>query len=113
MRAEKRSQWKCQKLFLWFQIETPGESQGTRLFLPCNLKSDGKISTRTKYYRNWVIAAGRRPDRVEKKRMSTRVFEGKLFLARVGTVIKDQKNLPLPYELQYSKIEGLLKRLTD
>ena len=113
MLAETRKQWKVHKLFLWFQIETPGESQGTRLFLPCNMKSEGKISTRSKYYRNWVVAAGKKPDRHEKKRMTSRVFEGKLLLARVATVIKDQKNLPLPDELKYSKIEGLLKRLTD
>jgi len=111
--AVKKQQWNRYKLFLWLQIETQGEWQGTQLFLPCNLETERKISTRSKYYRNWVVAAGRKPDRFDKKHMTTRVFQGKLFLARVVTVKKDQKNLPLPQELQYSKIEGLLKRLTD
>lgn len=113
VKAVKKQQWKGHKVYLWFQIITLGEWQGVQLFLPCNLKTEGKISTRSKYYKNWVIATGRKPDRYEMKRMTTRVFEGKVFLARVVTVKKDQKNLPLPPELQYSKIEGLLKRLTD
>ncbi len=113
VKAVKRQHWKGHKVYLWFQIESFGEWQGLQLFLPCNLKTEGKISTRSKYHQNWVIAAGKKPDRYEKKRMTTRVFEGKMFLARVVTVKKDQKNLPLPPELQYSKIDGLLKRLTD
>lgn len=113
VKAVQIRQWGGYKLVLWFQIVTPGEWHGTRLILPCNLKTVGKISTRSKFYREWVIAAGRKPDRNERKRMSTRVFEGKVFLAGVVTVKKGQKNLPLPPELQYSKIEGLLKHLTD
>lgn len=112
VKAVKKQQWKGHKAYLWFQIITPGEWQGTQLFLPFNLKAEGKISTRSKYHQNWVVAADRKPDRQEKKRMTTRVFEGKVFLARVVTVTKDQKNLPLHPELQYSKIDGLLKRLT-
>lgn len=113
VKAVKKQHWKGHKAYLWFEIITLGEWQGVQLFLPCNLKTEGKISTRSKYHQNWVVAAGRKPDRNEKKRMTTRVFEGKVFLARVVTVKKDQKNLPLHPELQYSKIEGLLKRLTD
>ena len=113
IKAERLQQWQRFKIFLWFQIESFGSCQGIRLFLPCNLKSEGTISARSKYYRNWVVATGRKPDRNERKRMGTRVFKGKRFLAKVSTVIKDQKNLPLAPELQYSKIEGLLTRLTD
>ncbi|MCA9468998.1 MAG: hypothetical protein KC643_26640 [Nitrospira sp.] len=113
VRAVKKQQWGGHKAFLWFQIITAGEWHGTQLFLPFNLKGEGKISTRSKYHQNWVVAAGKKPDRQEKKRMSTRVFEGKVFLARVATVTKDQKNIPLHPESRYSKIEGLLKRLTD
>lgn len=113
VKVVKMRQWDKYKVFLWFQIESFGEWQGTQLFMPCNLQSEGKISTRSKYYRNWVIANGRKPDRSERKRMTTRVFQRKLFLAKVLTVKNDQKKLPLPPELQYSKIEGLLKRVTN
>ena len=113
LRAEKMYQWGGHKVFLWFQIQSFGEWHGTRLFLPCNLQAEGKVSTRSKYYRNWVIATGRKPDRNERKRMTTRVFQGKCYLAKILTVKKDQKKMPLPLELQYSKVEGLLQRLTE
>ena len=111
VKAVKMYQWNRHKVFLWFRIQSFGEGQGAQLFLPCNLETEGKISTRSKYYRNWVVAAGKKPDRYDRKRMTTRVFQKKLFLARIVTVKKDQKNLPLPPELQYSKIEGLVQRL--
>jgi hypothetical protein len=112
VKAEKMRQWNSTKVFLWFRIQSFGEWHGLSLLLPCNLKDVGKVSTRSQYYRNWVVAAGRKPDRFDRKRMTTRIFKGKVFLARVVTVKKDQKRLPLPPELHYSKIEGLLNSLT-
>lgn len=111
-KAEKMKQWEGFKVFLWFRIQSFGEWHGLHLFMPCNLQAVGKVSTRSKYYRNWVVAAGKKPDRFDRKRMTTRIFKGKVFLARVVTVKKDQKRLPLPPELHYSKIEGLLNSLT-
>jgi len=79
--------------------------------MACNIKQDGKWGASSKFYQAWVLAAGRRPDRFD--RMSTRVFRGKLFLAKVRTVEKTAKNVPRHPLLHYSIIDDLLERLTD
>ena len=107
-----KKQWKGYKAFLWFQVITHGEFYGTKIFMACNVQPGGKISTRSKYFRNWVIAKGRKPDRSEMKRMTNRVFLGKVFLGKVRTVTHDKKNLPIHTDLQYSTIDELIERLT-
>jgi len=64
-----------------------------------------------KYYQAWVLAAERRPVRLD--RMTTQVFRGKLFLAQVRTVDKNAKNVPRHPLLHYSIIDDLLECLTD
>lgn len=112
LRAEKKERlWGGTKVFLHFQIVDSGEYQGQELYMACNVKREGKWGVSSKYFQAWVLAAGRKPDRVD--RMSTKVFQGKVFLAKVRTVTKDSKNLPRPLLLQYSIIEDLVQRLTD
>lgn len=114
LRAEKKYLWGHEKIFLHFQIMDFGEFQGVELYMACNAPKKakkGKLATSNKYYQAWVVAAGRRPDRYD--RMSTKEFRGKVFLAKVRTVTKNSKNLPLPPLLQYSVIDDLIERLTD
>ncbi len=112
--AEKRPLWGGQKVFLHFQIVTPGEFHGEKLYMACNAppkRNNGKKPESNKYLQAWELAAGRKPDRID--RASTKVFRGKVFLANVRTVIKNSKNLPRPPASQYSIIENLLERRTD
>jgi len=114
LRAEKKRLWGCEKVFLWFEILDRGEFQGEELFLACNAPKNGKngkAAPSSKYYQTWVLAAGRRPDRVD--RMSTLVFRGKVFSVKVRTVKKNANNVARQDLLQYSVIDDLLERLTD
>jgi len=112
--AEKKYLWGHEKIFLWFQIIDFGEFQGEELYMACNAPKKpkkGKVVTSQKYYQAWVLAAGRKPDRYD--RMSTKVFRGKVFLAKVRAVTTNAKNLPRPLLLQYSIIDDLLDRITN
>lgn len=112
--AEQKWLWGREKMFLHFQILDFGESQGEVLYMACNAPQKGKkgkVPTSCKYYQAWVLAAGRRPDRYD--RMSTKVFRGKVFLAKVRRVNKNAQNSPRPLLLQYSIIDDLLDRLTN
>lgn len=112
--AERKYLWGHEKIFLHFQIIGFGEYQGEVLYMACNAPKKpkkGKVAISNKYYQAWVLAAGRKPDRFD--RMSTKVFRGKVFLAKVRAVTTDARNLPRPLLLQYSVIDDLLKRLTD
>ena len=114
LRVEKKWLWGSQKIFLHFQIVESGEFQGEELYMACNAPKKskrGKVPTSSKYYQAWVLAAGRRPDRLD--RMSTSVFRGKVFLAKVRIPPKNAKNVARLPLLQYSIIDDLLERLTD
>jgi len=65
--AEKKYLWGRKKIFLHFQIIDFGEFQGEEMYMACNAPKKGKkgkVPTSNKYYQAWVLAAGRRPDRV-------------------------------------------------
>lgn len=112
--AEKKNLWNHEKIFLHFQIIDSGEFQGEELYMACNApkkSKGGNVALSGKYYQAWVLAAGRKPDRYD--RMTTKVFRGKAFLAKVRAVTTNAKNLPRPLLLQYSIIEDLLECLTD
>jgi len=112
--VEKKRLWGREIIFLWFQIVDFGECQGEELYMACSApkkSKKGKVATSNKYYQAWVLAAGRRPDRYD--RMSTKVFRGKVFLAKVRAVTTNAKNVVRPPLLQYSVIDALLERLTD
>ena len=102
------------KVFLHFQIVDFGAFRGVELYMACNApkkNKQGKMPISSKYYQAWVLAAGKKPDRYD--RMSTRVFRGKVFLAKVRPVPTNAKNVARPPLLQNSIIDDLLERLTD
>ena len=105
VRAEKKWLWGCWKLFVWFQIMTPGEHHGDQLYLACNLPTGKKLSQSSKLGRAWVLALGRKPDRFD--RFSPKVFRDKGFLAKVRTVTQSSKQSKLTPEQQYSIIAEL------
>ena len=110
--AKKKWLWGREKIFLHFQIVTPGEFHGFRLFMACNVKANkGKWRASSKYFEAWVLAAGKRPDRFD--RMSTGVFREKVFLAQIRTVTTNSRHISRLPSLRYSIIDVLLKRLTN
>ncbi len=114
LRAERKWLWGREKIFLWFQILDCGDFQGEELYLACNApikRKRGKMPSSNKYYQLWVLSAGRKPDRFD--RMSTKVFQGKVFLVQVRNVITNAKNVTRPQLLQYSVIDSLLETLTE
>ena len=110
--AKKKWLWGREKVFLHFQIVTPGEFHGIQLYMVCNVKpSKRKWGASSKFYDTWVLAAGKRPDRFD--RMSTRVFQGSVFLAQIRTVKTNSRHMSRSSLLQYSIIDVLLDRLTN
>lgn len=107
VRAEQKWLWgKRLKLFMHFKIVSPTDHAGTALFLAANVAHDGKWGIGFKFYRLWALAAGYRPKR--KDRLSTSVFRGKYFRARVKTIEVSSKNTKRPSGAQYSIIDELL-----
>ncbi len=105
-KAEKKIMWGGEKIFLWFQIVTPGDYHGATLWMACNGPAKGKVGLSSKYFAAWCLAAGRRPDRFD--RLGTKIFKDKVFELKVRAVTKDTKGRPLTPALQYSIIDDLL-----
>lgn len=105
IQAQRKFLWKREKAFLHFIVQQLGPSNGTRLFMACNIPPKGRWAMSSKYWRMWTLASGRRPVRAD--RMSTAVFRNKLFIARVRTVRTSSKQLELTLEAQYSVIDEL------
>ena len=72
------------KMFLHFKIVQPGEHFGKVLFMSANLPVNGRFSISSKFLQQWVLAAGKAPNRHD--RLSMSVFRGKVFLGKVRTV---------------------------
>ena len=109
IRAETKRMWGQLKIFLWFRIINSGENFDVELFLACQVPQ--KLTISCKYYRAWVVAAGRRPDRFEAQRMTPNVFRGKAFRVQVRVVKKDAEQRPLPPALHYSIIHKLIEKV--
>ena len=112
VRPEETHLWGRKKLFLHFQTVETGDYHGTVLFMSMNLPTHGRLSRSSKFFQSWVLAAGKEPNRLD--RMSTRIFRGKIFLARVRTVTtfihasrKVKKREPTTF---YSIIDHLIER---
>jgi hypothetical protein len=84
IRAEKAKMWGQEKAFLWFKLMTAGQWFGEELFMVCTVAPKGRWGPSSKYWCAWVLANGERPKRSD--RMSTAVFRGKVFRARIRTV---------------------------
>jgi hypothetical protein len=109
LRAEQRCQWGQQKVFMWFQMQTPGEWLGQEFYMACNIAPKGRWTASCKFWKSWVLAAGRRPTRAD--RMSTRIFRNKIFRARMRKVLKTAKQTDRIPAQQYSIIDELLEVL--
>jgi hypothetical protein len=107
IRAQRKFLWKREKAFLHFIVQELGPSNGTRLFMACNIPQKGRWAMSSKYWRMWILASGRRPARAD--RLSTAVFRNKLFIARVRTVRITSKQMELTPEAQYSVIDELIE----
>jgi hypothetical protein len=111
VRVEKKRQYNGEKLFLWFQLMTPGDWVGELFYMVCTIAPQGRWSASHKYWQAWVLAAGKRPPR--KDRMSTKVFENTVFRVRMRVVTKTAKQLPRTPAQQYSVVDELLERMTE
>jgi len=109
VRAEQSRQWGKLKIFLWFQMLTPGEWIGREFFMACNVPPKGKWTASCKFWLAWVLAAGRRPNRAD--RMSPAIFKGKVFRVRMRTVLKTAKQTHRTPAQQYSVVDELLELL--
>jgi len=107
VRAEQASFRTQQKVYLWFRLNTPGEHLGQEFFMVCNVPPKGRWAASCKYWRMWVLAAGRRPARAD--RLNTAVFKNKVFRGRVRTVRKSANQSDLSPAQQYSVVDELLE----
>jgi hypothetical protein len=109
VRDEKVRMWGQPKVFLRFTITEFGEYHGIELFMACNLPTGPKLSASSKLGRAWVLALGRKPDRLD--RFSAKVFRGKLFYAKVRTVTKSSNQIKLTDAQKYSVIDVITKKV--
>lgn len=107
--AERGYIFKSEKIYLWFKIITPGNWIGQKLYMACAIPEKGKWRPSHKFYLAWVLTAGRRPNRVDRNRMSTKVFRNKVFRARIRTVTRTAKQMIRTTAQQYSVIDELLE----
>ena len=107
VRAELTRQWGRPKVFLWFQMLTPGEWYGQQFYMACNVPLKGKWTASCKFWRAWVLAAGRRPNRTD--RMSTAIFRNKVYRARIRKVLKTANQTDRTPAQQYSVVDELLE----
>lgn len=108
VRAETGKFKNRERWFLWFQIVTPGDYFGTELYHSCPYpKKGGKhFGLSSNLVAAATIALGQRPKR--RDRITTRIFEGKVFLANTRTVTLDQDGKQRHAGDHYSVIEKLL-----
>ena len=108
IRAERGHFENRERIFLWFRIVTPGEYFGTELYLVCPCPTNGRkiFGLGSKLVAAATVALGQRPKR--RDRLSTRMFAGKVFLARTRTVTLDHKGKQRPREDHYSVLAELL-----
>lgn len=107
IKADQRSMFRTKKLFLHWRIVEPLKFEGVTLFQSFNMPTDGtKWGLGHKFLGTWILANGARP--VRRDRLSTAVFRGKYFEARVVTVKKTGKGLNRPEAAQYSVVDELV-----
>jgi len=106
VKAESNGMWRQQKVYLWFQVISPGQWVGHKFFAACNIPSNGKFTASHKFWKWWVRAAGRRPHRGD--RMSTQVFRNKVFRVLMRKVLKTAQQRDRTPAQQYSVVDDLL-----
>lgn len=98
-----------ERIFLWFRIVTPGTQHGVELYLVCPCPENGgkKFGVGSKLFAAAAVALGHFPKR--RDRLSTRLFAGKVFLARTRTVTTDSDQKLRQTRDHYSVIDKLLR----
>ncbi len=109
VRAERGRFKNLERIYLWFSIITPGAQHGVKLYLVCPCPKDGgkKFGIGSKLFAAAAVALGHFPKRRE--RISTRLFAGKVFLARTRTVTADSNQKLRQIRDHYSLIDKLLR----
>ncbi|UVT19825.1 MAG: hypothetical protein H8K03_18890 [Nitrospira sp.] len=75
--------------------------------MAATIPSNGRFSLSSKYLQQWSIAAGKRPSR--RDRLTTKIFRGKVFLARVRTVTTGHDGRERDVAWHYSVIDSLIE----
>jgi len=96
-------------IYIRFRLRD-GKYDGTELFMVCTFPTKRKLTPRFKYYQQWTIAVGRKPDRRE--RMVFGVFKKRLFRILVRDVEKNSSGHPLPDVLKYSVVAKIIEPMT-
>jgi hypothetical protein len=107
IKAERSSFKTQQKLYLWFEIITPGDFFGQTFFMPFNVPPKEKWTASSKYWKTWVFVANRRPTRAD--RMTTRIFRGRVFRVRMRIVCKSADQRERTPAQQYSVVDEILE----
>ena len=95
------------RIFLWFQIATPGDYFGKRLYFCCpGPGQQKKFGIGSKFMEALSIALGHWPTRLD--RLTTRHFRSKYFRVRVTTVKLNRDKKEKPPDAWYSKIEKII-----
>lgn len=96
-------------IYLHFRI-TQGPCEKTLLKMCCTYEKK-RMSHRCKYYKQWVLANGQRPQKGE--RLTTSVFDHKWFLVSVrNTVRRHNDGRALPDFVQYSVVDSIIRQFT-
>ena len=102
---------KARKVFLTFQITSPGKFNGVELFMVFNMPLKGRLKRGSRYYKTWVMLNGwKHPSRNTK--MTPRIFLNKVYEVETATVKPKHNGGETPAALYYSKVENILYVLT-
>lgn len=80
---------------------------GYELFMACSY-SKQKMSTRTKYYEQWVLVTARHPSKQD--RLNPEIFLNKMYVVKVrDTAPKYSDGTPKPDIFKYSVVDRIIK----
>ena len=105
------SVFKEQRVLLYFKIVTPGEHAGKELFMAMRVSPrNGRksMAASSKMAQMCAVAAGRSTLRHD--RLSTKIFQGKYFMANVYTVKTNWRGRRHPEVCRYSAIDILTEQ---
>lgn len=106
-RVERGRFERRERLFLWFQISTPGPYLKMELYLVCPCPEENKaFGLGSKLMAAYYVAVGHLPRR--RDRISTSVFKSKMFRFSTRTVSKNKDGKPRPPQDHYSVIRELI-----
>jgi len=99
------------RLFLSFQVVEEGPWKGKVTFKSYNIATNGNIRPQSKYFADWSRVHGSRPSK-KGIEMSSRIFHGRLFKARITTKYLrnfETKEPIISDDTRYSLVEELIE----